>query len=132
MTQALTNFKLDTSGVVCIRSGDTDRAGEYVWSDPSPFMQGYVEAMFAGPATWTEGRCLTRLSDWAHFSSLAPETLVRIMEDCEDACTRYLFARSSGAEGADYWNERQDGGFVPANHQPQTAVLNDDGKVVFQ
>lgn len=41
-------FQLDTSGYIRVWKGD--RADDYRWLDLSPFVQGYVEAMFAD--TW--------------------------------------------------------------------------------
>lgn len=110
-------FKLDTSGDV----------GGKSWSDLSPFAQGYTAPILEAVG--------------APFSDLAPETLARIIADCE-----YVVGVERGHdrhvsrcadEGASLWRKRQSplagGQPEPAyGLPPLTVQLGDDGKVRFQ
>jgi len=119
-------FQLDTSGrVEC--SASFQPLGWTIWSDFTPFTQGYIEALFASieyPAA----------QDTAYlpkaFSDLAPATLARIIEDCAVE----LFSRDGDedlrVEGEAFWDERQDSLRHP-NFPPLTVHLGDDGKVRF-
>lgn len=111
--------------------------GETVWEDLDPFTQGYVEALFqsvqvdALGATYAERPLLIPA-----FSSLAPETLARIMADCEAYWIEYdkmwgLSRHPEGQrrQGAVLWNDRQRG--IVTNYPPLTVHLGDDGKVRF-
>lgn len=105
------------------------------WSDLSPFVQGYVEALFASEADALDamepdaglGR---REGLWLGFSDLAPETLARIIADCE-AITQdgreFSAACSLSYEGATFWANRAAGEY--ADLRPLTVQLGDDGKV---
>jgi hypothetical protein len=133
MTQALTGFQLDTSGEVVGLSADGLRIAKR-WSDLSPFVQGYVDALLE--ACWRREYGVAAANDrcfgWkAAFSDLAPETLARIIEDCD--AYPLLFPSQGPATaylGACFWADRQ-AGRCP-NFPPLTVSLNDDGKVVFQ
>lgn len=129
-------FELDTSGTVLT----TDRSfgGGYIkWSDLSPFVQGYVEALFAD-----EGGVLSLLMErYAHegvqvrFDDLAPETLARIIADCEGARDGYRVANTKAC-GASFWAGRNDPPgcwryLVTDGFPPLTVNLGDDGKVRF-
>ena len=126
-------IQFDTSGrirkgVITPRGEFSFRPGFRRWSDLSPFVQGYVEAMFGQPIALGHG-------DRAHanwikvgFSDLAPETLARIMEDCERApdfeCGPAIDADQIGNL---FWRERQIDRLI--NFPPLTPYLGDDGKV---
>ncbi len=146
----MTDFQLDTSGAIptpsCPAGWTFTR-----WSDLTPFVQGYVEAVFAGfvppsgdycracrgSGMWhcadpsrvgeSEG-CGQRVS--YAFSDLAPATLVRIIADCElrgRSTTRGVGVQAE--DGRIFWAERQAGDW--SAFPPLTVSLSDDGKVVF-
>lgn len=127
-------FQLDTSGQVAalsFRGSDLD-PGCWMWSDLTPFAQGYIEALPWGDmAQASKGH-----RKWANrtapgFSDLAPETLDRIIADCAIAEDRM----GKGAEwGRYFWAARQAGlygGDPKAKAPPLTVELGDDGKVRF-
>lgn len=98
------------------------------WYSLSPFTQGYVEAVFASENDPAVGG----------FSDLAPETLARIIADCEEFA---VFARKLNQKevtafvstfhwGATFWNYRQADRW-PNAFPPLTVELGDDGKVRF-
>ena len=131
-------FTLDTSGSVLktVSARPFGTAREWRWSDLTPFAQGYVEAMFAD---WAErlneqrialGLPLRRVA----YRDLAPETLARIIADCEQALADKLCGYMNYSEtGAMFWKERQAdqlNGMEP-RFPPLTVSLNDQGKVVF-
>ena len=130
-------FQLDTSGGVCAPIIDgwakwphqALSVGEPMrWPDLSPFAQGYIEALFASVrvdalgATYAERPALL-----PRFSDLAPETLARIIADCE-AIERHLRREQMSTGGARAWELRQSG-FWPKTWPPLTVQLCDDGKV---
>ena len=105
--------KFDTSGSV---SGT-------VWSDLSPFAQGYVEALMTDP---TIGHRIYGLG--RAFRYLAPEPLARIIADCE-AGNGEGGTHPSAAEGRAFYDARQ---AAELNRfPPLTVQLCDDGKVRF-
>lgn len=73
-------FQLDTTGHVVNVGDGTNAARQPIlfWTDLDAFTQGYVEALFARNAGG-----LFRPLGFAKFSDLAPETLARIIADCE-------------------------------------------------
>jgi hypothetical protein len=78
----MTPFTLDTSGRV---AGNLEGlAVWYEFEDLDPFTQGYIEALFASDVVDDDPEVppltLGRLKG---FSDLAPETLQRIVTDCE-------------------------------------------------
>lgn len=113
------SFQLDTSGHVEAASGDIPWLT--VWSDLSPFTQGYIEALFA-----------ERFQFGVGFSDLAPETLVRIIADCEAAISQ---GEDSAQNGAAFWAVRNHpmmpSGEWTRRFPPLTVHLGDDGKVRF-
>lgn len=138
----MTEFKLDTSGYVKVTHED-GQWHRYVWSDLSPFTQGYIEALFA--SAWAEPKFR---SDWLlrdvvkgvpedewrtdrpAFSDLAPETLARIIADCawrQEKSPRL----GSVKDGADFWRARQGENGWPVSMPPLTVQLGDDGTVRF-
>lgn len=135
-------FQLDTSGFVPTPdgTGGPNNCGRRDWSDLSPFTQGYIEALFAehGEALTHEAWLNQTHIDIEHlggraraFSDLAPETLARIIADCERGEARI----GDGAEwGRYFWAARQGGlygGDPTAKAPPLTVTLGDDGKVRF-
>lgn len=146
----MSNFKLDKSGSVRGRNdGSLMRAAgkrfedsQVRWDDLSPFVQGYVEALFAHcydrqSAQRGGYNCVADEADYGPgaplgFADLAPETLARIIEDCRIASELpcYRQTPSQTYAGRVFWLERQSG--FPPNFPPITVYLGDDGKVWFQ
>lgn len=139
-------FKLDTSGTVRVTTAFVGRdpdsltrdrpvmvGGPVQWGNLSPFAQGYIEALVASIPN--EARTYEGFAARGHrpiaFRDLAPETLARIIADCERAEARI----GDGAEwGRYFWTARQGGlyGSDPtAKAPPLTVRLGDDGKVYF-
>jgi hypothetical protein len=120
-------FTHDTSGAVEIpNSGGQVRRG-WLWSDLSPFEQGYVEGMLGeldrSKVCWTDG--IGHVSP--QFSDLAPETLEAIRKDCA-AYTRFdPFGLDYPKDGARFYHLRQTGHFP--SYPPLTVSLGGDGKV---
>lgn len=127
----MTEFQLDTSGVVCCAPFTAAHLAlgrtRVVWSDLSPLAQGSLEALLrqlaqqSGPWTPREG---WRDTHWPGFSDLAPETLARIIEICPGR------QGATVEDGATFWREQQEGQFE--DFPPVTVYLGDDGKVRFQ
>jgi hypothetical protein len=117
----MSDFTLDTSGeVACDEHG-----WAHVWSDLTPFQQGYVEAALRP----REGLYYPLTSRFAGFSDLAPETLAAMLKDCE-AWQRELRLASpaTAASGAGFWEDRRRG--LWRHFPPLTLYLGDDGKVL--
>lgn len=138
------DFKLDTSGTVetLISFGAAHRHFMATWEKLSPFAQGYIEAAFASiPAVAHGGGFRARGYNEAGFRDLAPETLARIIADCERRLRHFpshgetnpYFGVSPHKQltdkGARFWADRQAG--LCANFPPLTVQLGDDGKVRF-
>lgn len=135
----MAEFQLDTSGIVRVPEGSS--GGEatialYKWHNLNPVTQGYVEALFesAWPDLFAQFVAKGMSEPEGHedavrpeFSDLAPETLARIMEDCE----RFLIdaADRSKAAGALFFRSRQRGEWKRWGYAPLTIELRDDGKV---
>lgn len=129
------DFKLDTSGRVdgqvphLLRLRCQSFDSFILWSDLSPFLQGYTEALCAGifdPVFWA----LTPKRAPA-FSSLAPEALLRIIDDCNAFVSHpYSALCQYPAAGRGFWSSRQAG--TRPEFPPLQAVLNDDGKVCLE
>lgn len=152
-------YALDTSGTVHAVPGGPAKQGTHHpvdldWCDLSPFAQGYVEAMARtnyeavalspsdndgdgqckhcgrNNAGAEDGPCSdTCPRQNIHFSDLAPETLSRIIADC-DAMERHLRRERMTTTGGRAWELRQSG-FWPKTWPPLTVQLGDDGKVRF-
>lgn len=180
-------FQLDKTGGVGPMPGwhkPVPNSNRFIfWSDFSPFMQDYTEALLgsltAQPGQWfymasggvnvgatfvsfgSHNGVEDRVWSLVHldrggkrcagpkrleltsklvpcFSDLAPETLARIIADCEKVCALYGF--KDAEEGAAFWDARQEkprplqnlfretfGALFP----PLTVQLCDDGKVRF-
>lgn len=125
----MSDFQLDTSGAVEAPSqAFPGTLAWYRWPDLSPFVQGYVEALFnTGPVSDRE-----RLSFVEHgykFSDLSPEALAMILR--EDGQIRHALPTLPDKHdaGAHCWSERQAGLLRNLGLPPLTPVLSEDGKV---
>lgn len=141
-------FQLDTTGFVSLNLDgkvDPNWMNETAWtfSGLSPFTQGYIEGLFEASSDdldrqWREG------GDWNDagngpfgFSDLAPETLARIIADCEALSAKWLAdyqpEKIARLEGAVAWADRQSGDlmYLHGRFPPLTVQLGDDGKVRF-
>lgn len=131
----MSEFVLDTSGAVHgVIASDGDLCAN-LWSDLSPFTQGYIEALFAGVvdgSTRLTGNLDLIPDEWA-FRHLAPETLARIIADCEAFAAGGLNdgAAYDVGTGRQFWEARQKGLWVTIDLPPLTVQLGDDGKVRF-
>lgn len=129
-------FQLDASGPVALPRPHSEGSTQTYWSDLSPFAQGYVEALL-------ESFRPDPYKGWAPtfpkrfgFSDLAPETLARIIADCEAflAFGRKLNQKEASPVptfnwGATFWDYRQRDRW--REFPPLTVQLGDDGKVRF-
>lgn len=133
----MAKFTLDTSGAVC--APHKNAAGQTfvstLWSDLSPFAQGYVEAMFAGGVSIRGYGGLMRVlqpkAKRVGFSDLAPSTLAAILKDCAARQAQHAPDITRAIVGRMFWNHRQRG-VVGAEFPPLTAYLGDDGKVYLE
>jgi len=133
-------IKFDTSGMIDMHPEDEQDRGHLIsWRSLTPFAQGYVEELFsAGVAPQTLWPC--------RFQDLAPETLARIIADCEAFVAERAGFESNNmaltyqALGAKFWTARQSCGWghprigvqeMARRFPPLTVTLGDDGKVVF-
>lgn len=130
-------FQFDTSGTVVDAIGAHGHTKGHLlaWSDLSPFVQGYVEALISSIEIDPRGKWpgVTPVSglEALGFSYLAPETLARIMEDCRTYQHEHGTEFGNTVErGGWFWKERQRGG-MPVSFPPLTVALGDSGKVVF-
>jgi hypothetical protein len=116
----MSGFTLDTSGTVGERvTGDMYRRGYALgplkgralsWDDLTPFQQGCAKAALrsAQLAIWanpTKHGSFTRVG----FRHLAPETLARIIADCERFAATFDMTRLAGREsdaGRAFWVTR--------------------------
>jgi len=125
-----TQFQFDTSGMVLQPSEHyVDESRAVRWPDLSPFVQGYVEAMFAEFRNKGYEPTQPRFSYQYAFSDLASETLARIMEwtDAFQSEHADTLPRVDDGErrrlGEKVWNLGKHG-FTP--------YLGDDGKVYLR
>lgn len=135
------SFQLDPSGSIALIEPE---ARVTIWDDLDAFTQGYVEALFASEratdvtkADWlpdaeavaAPGSCTLPCD--VGFSDLAPETLARIIVDCEAISRMGLPAKSEhhprAGRSAWEWRQMQQLPGFP----PLTVQLGDDGKVRF-
>jgi hypothetical protein len=133
-------FQFDTSGYV-MKPGTQLGTQDFIigWSDLSPFVQGYVEALAREwPRLDLPDRRMGAFR-WG-FRHLAPETLARIMDDCETWAAQWdkhrnanipiADLRQSAKEGEGFWSLRQRNKL--ALFPPLTVYLGDDGKIYFK
>jgi len=118
------NTAFDTSGAVGEMPGwrtPVPSCNRFMrWYDLSPFTQGYIEALFSSSvAPHTMWPC--------RFQDLAPDTLARIIADCEARVADRGVANR--CDGAWFWNGRQSKSVK--GFPPLTVQLGDDGKVRF-
>lgn len=125
---------LDTSGrVEC--TGPACICHAAAWEQISPFAQGYIEALFASHSISRYRSDEDRTYSHGAFDMLAPETLARIIADCEARIAglspqSYPNAtRLSVRDGHLFWQHRQEG--VHSAFPPLTVQLGGDGKVRF-
>lgn len=123
----------DTSGEVTLRVVGPlgHEVPKYMsWQDLSPFVQGYIQAMFKSGVV-ISGKIIT-LHELG-FSDLAPETLDRILKDCEavQALWSPRAFPNTHAGGAAFWRDRQSGSF-PKLFPPLLVSLGDDGLVYLK
>lgn len=144
----MTDFTLDTSGTIHFATPYAKAHGLktfYLWSDLSPFEQGYTREMLTAnaPDLAVGWRSDGSLVDPAGFSDLAPATLAAIRKDCAALHAIMTPSPLPNTEhgGGVFWRERSEGW----KHQhfrwsrrklsdafpPLTVLLNDAGKVVF-
>lgn len=128
----MTQFQLDTSGAVTLTGFDNGKPLVVEWRDLSPFTQGYIEAAFRFMHDYL-GLRAGRYAPLA-FSDLAPETLARIIADCEVWISGFvgrtrLAAPDRADMGCEFWRIRQAG--RRSTFPPLTVQLGDDGKVRF-
>lgn len=134
-------FQLDTSGSVRRPQANVDSAGRanWLWSDLTPFTQGYVEALLRSLG-WSDANGEPGgHKDYAAFSDLAPETLARIIEDCTEFTGRaFTFAETAEA-GSQCWAMQQarwpgysGQAVLRGRFPPLTPYLGDDGKVYLR
>jgi len=136
-------FTLNTSGAVALphRNEADQTFVSTLWSDLSPFAQGYIEALLRDVrAALHCGRLAGR--DRIHypayhpraFSDLAPEALVLILKDCA-AFTTYArevcavdYERSK-SDGEWFWHARQKLEWMDSGYPRLAPYLREDGKV---
>ena len=159
-------FTLDTSGSVADLPGPGEtprsvaiRDGRTVWSDLPPLQQGCIEALFDGLAVAPQSRAdggydwaLTDMNEaqwWCDdkpadappfrapaFTDLAPETLHRIITDCETIARLQVnrdgvaYSDSHNA-GRMIWRDRQDGKLSRFGVAPVEVEMGGDGKARF-
>ncbi len=128
----MTEFKLDTTGQVALHIQTAPRIHEYArWDDLSPFMRGYIEAIFNDSKGLYWAGTKLGVPMVRGFRHLSPACLLQISGDCE----RFLTGdkgrvRNDRASGASFWRARQIGALATFyGFGPLTVYLDDDGKV---
>lgn len=137
-------FQLDTTGRVEFSPWYVSASGahlaELIWGDLDGFTQGYIEALLSEPETarawWLRHSGPFGVPAAAPFRDLAPETLERIIADCEafQASPAHDHGGDRKAKGAALWKARNaipDLGTPRYWFPPLTVQLGDDGKVRF-
>jgi hypothetical protein len=120
-------FTLDTSGVVAATKDHQHptKMNGFIWPDPSPFAQGYVEAALRENSVRpTISKAGARFKP--AFCDLAPVTLAAILKDCEVLASVGEFENDSEC-GDHTWKVRQAGRWP--NFPPLTLYLADDGLI---
>lgn len=123
---------LDTSGSVSLPRSPQSVIRNHLWSDLSPFEQGYIEGI-AMEKSWVDGRVSFAFSDLAHA------TLAAIRRDCasfKNIAEGLGVKKLDAAEGRNFWVGRnQSHGWAPtfaAAFPPLTVTLGDDGKIYLK
>lgn len=115
-------FTLDTSGVVYPMEPRVNvrgcAANAVVWSDLSPFAQGYTAPILEAVG--------------APFHKLAPATLAAILKDCEDHVSGWRGApiEWNARQGGLFWSQRRRG--LHYRFPPQVPTLGEDGLVYLR
>lgn len=149
-----TTFQLDTTGYVDVAAlgifklpGHIHAQTTVQWSDLSPFTQGYIGALLLAldeqRMAHYQDRRRRSLPEAVPvrpaFSWLAPETLARIIADCEAFAPGPHPDLSPSAYGREFWYGRANGFSVwsvdradyASRFPPLTVTLGDDVKVRF-
>lgn len=134
----------DTSGAVHGVIASDGGLCAILWRDLSPFTQGYIEALLAAldeqRMAHYQDRRRKGLPEAVPIKSayrwLAPETLARIIADCEafQASPAHDHGGDRRAKGAALWKARNaipNLGSDRYRFPPLTVQLGDDGKVRF-
>jgi hypothetical protein len=140
-------FTFDTSGAVRETQDNPPRfyPNPCMWSDLSPFEQGYVAAMLGDLrlklASWVADE-LNGEAPWPNyanprFSDLAPETLALIRRDCAARLAQNEELPDWPDDdmreaGSGFWECRSEGDRVDDGFSPLTPYLGDDGKVYLR
>lgn len=133
----MTGAALDTSGVIVMHSP----AFAYVtWPDLAPFVQGYIEAMLEGGALRMTVARYRSGDTFCGFSDLAPETLARIIGDCERVEAVFPGASLTAEDGRRILGHRMAGFPGPlatddalrAALPPLTPYLGEDGLIYLR
>lgn len=132
----MAEFTLDTSGrVECASSFQP--IGWAIWSDLTPFQQGYIEAALR--SYWlTLALAGPMFAERCAFRHLAPSALERILKDC--ACFENLagglgLTKLGEREGRYFYVGRNSGSLTDAfaaAFPPLHVFLNDAGQVVLR
>lgn len=118
---------LDTSGSVRLPMSPRSVIRNHLWSDLTPFAQGYVEAALTGPIEYPDPNEGWGPSCSPKFGWLAPATLAAMMADCETLAAR-VRAIDFPATGKFLWEIRQAGQLAP-EFPPITLYLSEDGLI---
>lgn len=120
-------ISFDTSGVVCIPARDFEGPVDRVlsWDKLSPFVQGYVEALFESLVEQTH------TTGWA-FRYLDPSALALILRDCEAWRCLYPRGRDDKQGGANMWLLRAEQMVERKDFPPLQPYLSDEGRVCLR
>lgn len=135
----MTDFQLDTSGVVSIPNADPYGPAVivYTWTSLNAFQQGFTAAAanslsiddLAQLAERHDGRRFA-----VRFSDFAPSALELILKDCAAVSDWKSLSRMGFVNGADggrqFWDARQAGKW--AFYRPLDVTLGDDGKIYLE
>lgn len=99
------------------------------WEHLDAFTQGYVEAVLRAAEDTLGGFTICGVG----FRDLAPETLARIIADCEARADSLGAPWKTRWLGQQFWEMRQRNEFAGGSYDwpPLTVQLGDDGKVRF-
>lgn len=123
-------FTFDTAGVILTPRG-THWDGVN-WTDLSPFVQGFMEGLFAEPGlsksqAEADGH-ITRVPP--SFSDLSPAALALILRDCESRLMERSGWNADAENGRIFWRNRHEGRVL--HFPPLRPFLNDEGKIELE
>lgn len=121
-----TGVKVDTSGAVWVDPVECPGVG-WLWSDLTPFQQGYVRAAFASFRMGDIGHWPDAEARKIGFRHLHPSTLAAMLKDCEEWVARCGPEMGAG-HGRDFWEDRNVARSI--RFPPVTLYLGDDGRVI--